>query len=125
MGATRHETGWRPVWGKHVAEASVVVAAPYDMARAALNSPVVRAERIYTNTVRALIRKPLRSGQGPLVSLGFLFFWLFSLGSRPGFLPPWPYVRVSVSVAVFLSTETSLYRSGRGPELDFSVVLIG
>ncbi len=56
-----------------------------------------------------MIQTPSRSGQGPCVSVSFLGILLFSLGFRSGFLPPWPYFRVSVSVAVFLSTETSLY----------------
>ena len=33
---------------------------------------------------------------------------LFSLGSRPAFLPSRPYFGVCVPVAVFLSTDTSL-----------------
>ncbi len=37
--------------------------------------------------------------------MGFQVCWLFSLAFRPGFLPPWAYFRVRVSVAVFLSTE--------------------
>ena len=41
--------------------------------------------------------------------MGFRDFWSFSLGSRPGFLAPWAYFRVCVSVAVFLLIEASLY----------------
>ena len=40
--------------------------------------------------------------------MGFGGLWSLLGGSRPGFLVPWPYFRVCVSVAVFLSTETSL-----------------
>ncbi len=46
------------------------------------------------------------------VSLSFCTFlssFRVSLGSRPAFLPSRPYFRVCVLVAVFLSTETSLY----------------
>ncbi len=41
--------------------------------------------------------------------MAFVVFWSFSLGSRPALLPSGPYFRVSVLVAVFQSTETSLY----------------
>jgi hypothetical protein len=41
--------------------------------------------------------------------VGLVFFWSFSVGFRPGFLPPWAYFRVCVSVAVFLLTQTLLY----------------
>ncbi len=43
------------------------------------------------------------------MSVGFRGFWSFSVGFRPGFLPPRAYLTVCVSVALFLSTETSLY----------------
>jgi hypothetical protein len=33
---------------------------------------------------------PLRSGQGPRVSVGFGVFWSFFLGFRPGFLYTFP-----------------------------------
>ncbi len=61
------------------------------------------------STVKALMQKPFRSRQGPCVSVGFGCFWSFSLGSRAVFLTLPAYFRVCVSVAVFLSTETSLY----------------
>ncbi len=41
--------------------------------------------------------------------MGFRGGWSFSLGSRPAFLPSRPYFSVRVLVAVFQSTETSLY----------------
>ncbi len=59
-------------------------------------------------TVRALIQIPLRSGQGPRVSVGFRCFWSLSLGSRLACPPSRPYFRVCVLVAVFLSTDTCL-----------------
>ncbi len=37
--------------------------------------------------------------------MDFKRFWLFSFGFRPAFLPSRPYLRVCVSVEVFLSTE--------------------
>ncbi len=55
------------------------------------------------------MQKPSEVGAGSLSFCSFCCFWLFSLGFRPGFVPPWAYFRVCVSVAVFLSTETSLY----------------
>ncbi len=45
----------------------------------------------------------------------FVFLLLFSLGFRPGFLSPWPYFRFCVSVAGFLSPETSLQARLHGP----------
>ncbi len=59
-------------------------------------------------TVRVLIQRPLLSGQGPSVSVGFVF-QVFVLGFPVGFSTPWAYFRVCVSVAVFLLTETSRY----------------
>ncbi len=56
-----------------------------------------------------LIQVPLRSGQGPWISVGLRFWESFSLGSLPGFRPSRPYFRVCVLVAAFWSTETSLY----------------
>ncbi len=50
---------------------------------------------------------PPQVGAGSLSFCGFPWFWPFSLGSRPAFLPSRPYFRVAVSVEVFLSTETS------------------
>ena len=49
--------------------------------------------------------------------MDFRCFWSFSLGSRPASLPPRPYCRVRVPVAVFLSTETSLYQPARGADI--------
>ncbi len=46
--------------------------------------------------------------------MGCRGFWSFSLGFRPAFLYPWPYFRVCVSVAVFLSTATSRYHVSLG-----------
>ncbi len=43
--------------------------------------------------------------------MGFLLLLLFSLGFRQVFLPSRPYFKVRVSLAVLLSTETSLKRS--------------
>ena len=54
----------------------------------------------------------------------FRGLWLFSLGFRPVFLPSWAYVRVCVFVAVFLSTETSLYASHVASVLLFHVILV-
>ncbi len=65
------------------------------------------------DTVRALIQKPLRSGQGPWVSGGFGCSWSFSVGLRPVPLPSRPYLKFCGSVAVFLSAEASLYISDR------------
>ncbi len=59
-------------------------------------------------TVRALIYKPPRPGQVLEPLWVFAVYWLFSMGLRPGFLPSRPHFRVRVSVAVVLSTETSL-----------------
>ena len=42
--------------------------------------------------------------------MGFLGLWSFSFGFRLGLLPHWGYLIVCVSVAVFLSAETSLYK---------------
>ncbi len=44
----------------------------------------------FSLTVRALIQKPLRSGQGPWVSVGFRGFWSCSFGFRRVFVPPGP-----------------------------------
>ncbi len=60
-------------------------------------------------TARDLIQKPIRSGQGPSLSVGFVICWSFSLGLRPSVLPSPPYLRFGVSVSLFLSTETSLH----------------
>ncbi len=38
--------------------------------------------------LRELIQKPLRSGQGPSVSVGFCCVWSCSVGFRPSFLLP-------------------------------------
>ena len=54
----------------------------------------------------------LRSGQGLRVSFFLRSFRSFSLGSQSAFLPFRPYFRVCVLVAVFLSTQTSLYWAG-------------
>ncbi len=43
-------------------------------------------------TVGAMLQKPLRPGQGPGVSVGFLGFGCFLFGFRPCFLPPGPIV---------------------------------
>ncbi len=55
---------------------------------------------------------PSQVGAGFLSFVFFVFdFWSFSLGSRPALLPPRPYFRFCVMVAVLLSslpTETSL-----------------
>ncbi len=73
-------------------------------------------------TARVLLHEignPSISGQGPRVSVG-CGFCAFSLGFWPGFLPPWAYFRVCVSVAVFLSTETSLHNGGHDHKMHIS-----
>ncbi len=82
---------------------------------------------------------PLRSGQGFLSFCGFSVFWVFFLWLPAGF-PTFPaYFRGCGAVAVFLSTEISLYtckperhtptavRPGSvgGPGVDLSLVSFG
>ena len=54
-------------------------------------------------------RPKLQTVKRSLSFCGFLRFWVVFLRFPAGFPTPWPYFRVCVSVAVFLSTETSLY----------------